>query len=244
MKKSLNSNILKLIAIIAMTIDHIMWVVFPNYSYNPIVIILHIIGRLTCPIMCYFIAEGFHYSKNINKYTLRLFIFALISHIPYVAFSIHYIDYKSFIPFYYGSIFDQTSVIWSLFCGLLMLRIHESEKIKHTSIKVLLILLLCVIAFPSNWSCIGSLCILAFGTNRNNFKVQMLWMIFYVFLYALVYFIFLDKVYGILQMGVILAIPILYMYNGKRGSNPKINKIAKWLFYIYYPLHLIILALF
>ena len=45
-----------MIAIIAMTIDHI-----------------------ACPIMCYFIAEGYHYTKNINKYTRRLFVFSLVS---------------------------------------------------------------------------------------------------------------------------------------------------------------------
>ncbi len=41
---------------------------------------MHIIGRITCPIMCYCIAEGYHYTRNIRKYTARLFVFALISH--------------------------------------------------------------------------------------------------------------------------------------------------------------------
>ena len=110
--------------------------------------------------------------------------------------------------------------------------------------KPILIILICIITFSSDWSCIASLCILAFGTNRNNFKTQMLWMIFYVSLYAIVYFFALDKMYGILQMGVILAIPILKMYNGERGINPKINTIIKWVFYLYYPLHLFILGIF
>ena len=73
MKKGLNSNALKMIAIIAMTIDHIAWLVFPDYPHEVLPVILHIIGRLTCPIMCYFIAEGYHYTKNIRKYTCRLF---------------------------------------------------------------------------------------------------------------------------------------------------------------------------
>ena len=69
MKKGLNSNALKMIAIIAMTIDHIAWLVFPDYPHEVLPVILHTIGRLTCPIMCYFIAEGYHYTKNIRKYT-------------------------------------------------------------------------------------------------------------------------------------------------------------------------------
>ena len=71
----------------------------------------------------------------------------------------------------------------------------------------------------------------------------MLWMIFYVAMYAAVYCFALDAVYGVLQMAVILAIPVLGMYNGKRGQNPHINALMKYTFYIYYPLHLFILGL-
>lgn len=67
MEKKLNANMIKMIAIIAMTIDHIAWYLYPGYPSHPIPVIMHIIGRITCPIMCYFIAEGFHYTKNINK---------------------------------------------------------------------------------------------------------------------------------------------------------------------------------
>lgn len=242
MKKCLDSNILKTIAIIAMTIDHITWLAFPNYPHEALPVLLHIIGRITCPIMCYFIAEGYHYTKNINKYTARLFIFAFISHFAYVFASGEYVDPKSFIPFYYGSVFNQTSVIWPLAWGLVMLRIANSEKIKNQGIKTLLIVLICLITFPSDWSCIASLCILAFGTNRGKLRTQMLWMIFYTAIYAVVYGLAIDPIYGLIQMAVVLAIPFIMLYNGQRGKNPRINKIMKWLFYIYYPLHLAVIG--
>ena len=105
-----------------------------------------------------------------------------------------------------------------------------------------LIIGICLITFPSDWSCIASLCILAFGTNRGNLKTQMLWMIFYVSLYSVVYFFTIDKIYGIIQMAVILAIPVIMMYNGKRGRSQKTNTIMKYLFYIYYPLHLFVIG--
>ena len=241
MKIKLNSNWIKIIAITAMTLDHIAWLVFPGYSKELLPILLHIIGRLTCPIMCYFIAEGYHYTKNIHKYTARLFLFAILSHIPYMLTSINYVDWKSLIPFYYGDVLNQTSVMWALAWGLVLLRIANNEKLKGCH-KALLILLVCILAFPSDWSCIASLCVLAIGTNRGDFKKQMLWTVFYVAIYALVYFFALDKIYGILQMGVVLAIPILWTYNGQRGGNPRINKIMKWFFYVYYPLHLLILG--
>ena len=242
MKAKLNSNILKIIAIIAMTVDHIAWLVFPTYSSDFLPIVLHIIGRLTCPIMCYFIAEGYHHTKDINKYTARLFIFAVISHFPYMLASMNFVDLKSFIPFYYGDVLNQTSVMWSLAWGLVMLRVANSGKIKD-SLKVVLVILICLISFPSDWSCIASLCVMVFGTNRGKFKVQMLWMLFYVAIYSTVYFFALDKLYGIIQMAVALAIPLLAMYNGERGGSPKLNKFMKWAFYIYYPLHLLIIGL-
>ena len=241
MRKILDANMIKIIAIIAMTIDHIAWLIFPGYPCEPLPIALHIIGRLTCPIMCYFIAEGYHYTKDVNKYTLRLFIFAIISHFAYIFASMDFVDFKSFIPFYYGNVLNQTSVMWPLAWGLVMLRVAHSEKIKE-AIKPLLIILICLITFPSDWSCIASLCILAFGTNRGNFKKQMLWMVFYVALYSVVYFFALDKVYGLIQMAVVLAIPVLALYNGQRGKNQAVNKVMKWVFYIYYPLHLLVIG--
>lgn len=240
--KILNSNQLKLIAIIAMTVDHIAWAMFDGYPRALLPLVMHIIGRLTCPIMCYFIAEGYHYTRNINKYTFRLFAFAFVSHFAYIFASNDFVDFKSFIPFYYGNFLNQTSVMWSLAWGLVMLRIADSKRIKSIY-KILLVILICIITLPSDWSCIAALCIMAVGTNRGDFRKQMSWMIFYVALYSLVYFFAIDKAYGILQMGVVLSIPVIAMYNGKRGKNPKINKFMKWFFYIFYPLHLFVIGL-
>ncbi len=243
LKLQLNANKIKLIAIIAMTIDHITWFIFPGYSTEPLAIFLHIIGRLTCPIMCYFVAEGFRYTKNINKYTFRLFLFAFISHFAYIFASNDFVDWKSFIPFYYGDFLNQTGVLWSLAWGLVMLRVIYSNKIKSDTVKIILIAFICVISFPADWSCVAALCILSFGLNRGNFNSQMLWMVIFVGTYSLVYFFTMDKLYGILQMCVIFSIPILRLYNGKLGDNPKINKIMKWIYYIYYPLHLFVIGI-
>ncbi len=240
--KILNSNQLKLIAIIAMTVDHIAWAMFDGYPTALLPLVMHIIGRLTCPIMCYFIAEGYHYTRDINKYIFRLFAFAFVSHFAYIFASNDFVDFKSFIPFYYGNFLNQTSVMWSLAWGLIMLRIADSKRIKLIY-KVLLVILICIITLPSDWSCIAALCIMAIGTNRGDFRKQMSWMIFYVTLYSLVYFFAIDKVYGVLQMGVVLSLPVIALYNGSRGKNPKINKFMKWFFYIFYPAHLFVIGL-
>lgn len=241
----LTANAIKLIAIVAMTLDHITWLLFPGYTTAPLPLCLHILGRITCPVMCYFVAEGYHYTRDVSKYTRRLFLFALLSHCPYVLSSFacaKFVDWRSFIPFYYGDILNQTSVIWSLAWGLVMLRVVNSQKLPDAA-KPLLVVLICPIALPSDWSCIAALCVLAFGTNRCNFKKQMQWMLFYVALYAAVYFFAIDKVYGLMQIAVVLAVPILRLYNGRRGKNAACNRFMKWFFYLYYPLHLTVIGL-
>lgn len=246
-KKPLDQNALKIIAIVAMTIDHIAWAVFPGYSTEPLAIVMHVIGRLTCPIMCYCIAEGYHYTRNVDKYTLRLLLFALVSHVPYMLQSMAFKEYGvlCFIPLATGEgigrFLNQTSVIWSLAIGLVMLRVSDSEKIKPW-LKPIIVLLLCALAFPADWSCIASLCILSIGSNRGEPKKQLVWCLFWVLMYVAVYFFAMSKVYALVQLCVFLSVPLICLYNGKRGKNPTVNKVMKWAFYLYYPLHLAVIG--
>lgn len=128
-RKGLNSNAIKLIAILAMTIDHIAWAAFPGYPRAALPLAMHLIGRITCPVMCYFIAEGYHYTRDVNKYTARLFAFAVISHFAYIFASNDFSGWRSFIPFSGGNVLNQTSVMWSLAWGLVMLRAANSDKL-------------------------------------------------------------------------------------------------------------------
>lgn len=227
LRKELNANQLKLIAIAAMTLDHLIWTLYPGYSTEWFVVLFHITGRLTAPIMWYFIAEGYHYTHDVKKYAARLFLLAAVSHFAYdFCFGI------SFIPFQ-TTAFNQTGVVWSLAWGLVLLYIYDKKNWKNWQ-KIIITIFVCLVTFPSDWSCIATLAILAIGTNRGNFKKQMAHMMFYTFMYAIVYFIFIDRIYAFIQLGTCLTIPLLRLYNGKRGTIKGIGK----LFYIYYPLHL------
>jgi hypothetical protein len=231
-EKGLTSNVIKIIAIIAMTIDHTATIFFPRYSLAIPVLSMHIIGRLTAPIMMFFITEGYHYTKNLKKYLLRLFVFAIISHFAYTfAFG------KSFIPFR-ETVFDQTSILWVLGLGLLALAVYKTDKIKKWLKQIIVFISICA-AFPADWSSPGTLAILYMGRNKDNFKRQMLLLVACIAMYSIGYFIFLNKVYGLMQMLVVLAIPILSQYNGQRGT----WKGMKWFFYIYYVVHLFILGI-
>ena len=230
--KRLNANQIKLIAIIAMTIDHLTWAFFPGLQTVWYIILLHIIGRLTAPIMWYFIAEGAHYSRDIKKYITRLFIFAVVSHFAY--------DFAFGIPFRPLStgIFNQTSVLWSLAWAVVLIVICRQEKIPQWA-KIVSVIAICLISFPSDWSSIAVMAPFFIYANRGKFALQARSIVVWTAVYAAVYFIFIDKPYGLLQMFTFLSIPILARYNGERGS----WKGMKWLFYIYYPAHLIVVGL-
>lgn len=233
MEKKLNANCLKLIAIIAMTVDHIADLIFPGFPAHPVALILHVIGRLTAPIMWFFICEGFHHTGNLGKYLLRMLVFAVISHFAYCfAFGI------SFVPFHEG-IFNQTSVIWPLFWSIVALWAVNTATALRTWQKWLLVLAICLITFPADWSCIAVMAILAMYAHRGSLKKQMGNMMIWVLVYCAVSFFFVNRVYALVQLGVILVWPVLRQYNGQRGS----ARWMKWFFYLYYPAHLLLIGL-
>lgn len=226
-----NANQIKLIAIIAMTADHLTWAFFPGLQAVWYVVALHIIGRLTAPIMWFFIAEGCHYTHSMKKYAGRLFLFAVISHFAYdFAFGI------PFIPLSTG-VFNQTSVMWSLAWAVVLIWVCMQERIPMWA-KIIVIIAVCLISFPSDWSSIAVMCPFFLYAHREKFRLQARDIVLWSFIYAAVYFLFIDRLYGVLQMFTFLTIPILARYNGERGK----WKGMKWLFYVYYPAHLVIIG--
>ncbi|MBR5430132.1 MAG: conjugal transfer protein TraX [Firmicutes bacterium] len=228
----LNANQLKLIAIIAMTVDHLTWTVFPGLQPAWYVVGLHVIGRLTAPIMWFFIAEGCHYTHSMGRYLARLFGFALISHFAY--------DFAFGIPCAPLStgIFNQTSVMWSLAWAAAMIALCRRSDLPRW-VKTGALLGASLIAFPSDWSSIAVMCPFYLYAHRGSFRLQARDIVIWSFIYAAVYFLFIDHLYGCLQMLTCLSLPLLSRYNGQRGR----WRGMKWLFYIYYPAHLFLIGL-
>ena len=233
MKKTLTGDQLKLIAILAMTVDHVADLIYPGFPAVPAAILLHIIGRLTAPIMWFFISEGFHYTHDIKKYLLRLGGFAVISHFAYCfAFGIDPVPFRS-------GIFNQTSVMYPLFVGALVLWLQNSGVGMREWQRTAAVFLLIWSAFPGDWSCIAVLSVVGMYRNRGNLKKQMTAILPWVLLYAAVSFFFVDRAYGLVQPFVFLVYPLLKRYNGQRGK----GKGMKWFFYLYYPAHLAVIGL-
>ena len=225
--KSLSGNTIKIIAIIAMIIDHVGWA-FVNTD-SVAAMIMHTIGKLTGPIMCYYIAEGNHFTRNRKKYVERLVLFVLISHIPYNLF-FNYGREITLLP---------TSVIFTLLCGLLALIVYE--KVDRKLLKWLLIIILVGVTFWSDWSLWGVIFVLSFGIFYGNKQKQLTaYLILNCIKIAIVFYGVGWNYYRLVPVVVspLLVISILNLYNGTKGG----NQYTRWAFYIIYPLQFLLIG--
>ncbi|MPM81320.1 hypothetical protein SDC9_128372 [bioreactor metagenome] len=108
-------DMMKLLAMITMLIDHIGYIFFPDYR------IFRTIGRLAFPIFAYQLSVGYIKTSSLKKYASRLLVFGLISQIPYSFFSP---DLK-FAPF-------NLNIMFTLLTALGILRLYDMgiDKIK------------------------------------------------------------------------------------------------------------------
>lgn len=227
--RPLTATHLKIIAILAMLIDHI--VATSLISHDTVWgMMLRIPGRVTAPIMCYMIAEGFHYTSSKRNYLRRLLLFALISHIPY--------------NLCMSTRFPTTSVMWCLAMGLAALTVVKQENLNRW-VKIGAVGLFCVLSYYANWNFVGVLWIVFFGIFRGDFKKQMVsFCVIGLLLHIIPTFTYLD--YGLAhaqmphwyQLFIFAAVPLLALYNGQKGIGPK------WIspfFYWFYPAHLLLI---
>ena len=240
----MSGNALKVIAIITMTIDHLAWVGIETYEQaeTPAQIFLHCVGRLTAPIMIFFVAEGYHHTHNFRHYLRRLLMLAVVSH-----FAFCYFTMSGFNPLN-NLLFNATSIAWPLLWGLILLKVWDMERLRVGASagmrlarwqKVTVTLVACLLTCTSDWSCVAPLAILMIGRSRGDFYKQMLWMMLIISLYAVAFFIFHSPTYGMVHLACWLAVPLLALYNGQRGR-------CRWLgkfFYYYYPAHMALIGL-
>ena len=112
---SLTSNQLKLLAVLAMAFDHCM-VLFADHSLA-LYALLRMPGRVTAPVMCFLIAQGYRHTSNLKRYIGRLGLMAMVSHIPFcLCFG--------YDPLAFGT---ATDVMWALMLGLIALTICRSQ---------------------------------------------------------------------------------------------------------------------
>lgn len=234
----ISANTIKYFAVFAMLIDHIAWCFVDTNSI--LGIIMHLIGRMTAPIMTYFIVEGYHYTRNVNKYLARLAIFAAVSWIPFL-----FMEYGTFLPFTFvdGNLYFNPAqgVIYTFFLTLLALKTVHSQSLPKPA-KVVLVIGLCMLSSIGDWFFFPIVWALLLDKYRGNFKKQAAAFAISSVVLMTLMIVFLTDGFGNnwFQYGVLLALIPLYFYNGEKGRGGRFNK---WFFYIFYPAHLLILGI-
>lgn len=238
-KTGINADFIKYIAIAAMVIDHIAFCFVDSKSILGFV--MHMIGRITAPIMTYFLVEGFHHTRNLNKYIMRLVIFNLISWIPF-----SFMTSGHLVPIFLNEeghlcVSIQQSVMYTLTLALLALKAIHSDKLDSVS-KILCVLGLCIVSLIGDWSFLLICWALIMDRYRNDFKkLAVLFSVFSIIMSLLSMSVSENGLWECYQFGVILALIPLYFYNGSKDFD---NKFNKWFFYVFYPLHMFVLAVF
>lgn len=209
----LTSFQLKLIAIITMTIDHIGFtLMYGGEYYN----ICRIVGRTAFPIYCFLIAEGFVRTKDVKKYALRLFAFAIVSEIPF-----NLMITGRLFAFRYQNVF------FTLLLGLLLLCWYYYFNTKNNMAVALSgvpVFMAAAHFLNTDYSWWGVMLIFLFYAFKDNKLMAVFFAAVSMLLYG-----------GTERYAVLSLVPIL-LYNGNKGRS------MKYLFYVYYPLHILVLC--
>lgn len=248
MRHKVSGATLKLIAIISMLIDHIGAAVLEpllespnNLTDSQFTTLLHIdyilrdIGRLAFPLFCFLIVEGFLHTHNWKKYFARLCMFAAISEIPFdLAFS-----RTLFAP-------EAQNVFFTLALGLLTIaltnyyheRFNYRNKDNTLNIANLFIYMFATIVTLTSTMVISML--IHSDYNAPGIAAIFIIYIFYPkrkYIGYLIAIAFLTVIVDESEIIALLNILFIYMYNGTKG------KQIKYFFYLFYPVHLTLLAL-
>ena len=206
--------------------------VLQNYSWGfALCFVFRFFGRITAPVMCWFLVQGFVHTSSRKNYAIRLLIFTLVAQIPY---SLVRTDV---------SIMAGLSVIYTLLVSFLMLCVLESKLEKFP--KLVIVIVLIALSIFGDWAFFAPLMVLFFYYFRDDRKRLL---IFYSLASALlvitdVTLLIIQHYYWyqeLWQLGMFLFIPLLLLYNGEPGSR---HPFHKWFFYVFYPAHLLVLWL-
>ena len=217
MKKFLSNFDLKILAIITMTIDHIGAIIYPNIDA------FRIIGRISFPIFCFLLVEGFNHTHNRFRYFIRLLLFAIITQPIYdYAFNNHELN----ILFTFSLSFLLLSSIE--FIKKIINKYNKGiENYLYKTISYLLIyiiFLILSIILNVDYQALGISLVLIFYLSPNILLSLLLYLIIAITLNV-----------NNIQLYSLIAFIFIYFYNGKKGKN------IKYFFYLYYPLHLLLL---
>ena len=226
--KCLSNNTLKIIACISMFCDHLGFLVFPDQ------IIYRIIGRIAFPIFAFMLAEGAFYTKNKIKHLLIIGWLAIIMQIVLFYFT-GMTDFSIFIHFtfsiflirlldYFIDNLKTKSYIYAVlgFLGFILLGSSLYLLTEHTTY------------FFMNYGFIGIMMpVLIYIVKKyvprfKNLIITLLMIILLAYHAKLLNFPINNY--------ALISVLLLQFYNGKRGKLK-----LKYFFYLFYPLHFVVI---
>lgn len=225
----MNNSSLKTIAIVTMLIDHIGAILLPQFF------VLRMIGRIAFPIFAFLLVEGMFRTSDQKRYLTRLFMFALISEVPY--------DFG-----FFNQVFtiEHQNIFFTLFLGLCAMMIVEQvkRKVEDTAGQLIasgfIVVGIGVISefLHTDYGFVGIVTILLFYFLRGD-RVRALLAVggFHIFIgLASAGFPDITNAAYAVQALAALSMPLLYFYNGQKGWS------LKYVFYYFYPVHILVLA--
>lgn len=256
-QKGLSTSFIKTIALICMFIDHfaasVVFCLMSDMSHPfmvkvgewlgtsdafgtyqvllPIYSCMRNIGRVSFPIYCFFIVEGFLRTRSRKKYARRLAVCALLSEIPF--------DLALFGKVFY---FGHQNVFFTLLFGMLAIWVIDTFMNKEGwgKGKKIFLSTLCGFGFYfaaelmfTDYSSFGVTAIVLMYLVRKIAEQK-------IKIWAPIVFAVGTAVLCLLSLGeawAFMALPLFFFYHGKKGWN------AKWFFYLFYPVHLLLLGI-
>lgn len=230
-KRGISGSTVKLVGIITMFIDHFAAAVLARvlifqirlYGERPDLLydvyqVLRMVGRLGFPIFCFLLVEGFQKTGNRAKYALRLGLFALISEVPFdLAFSAKILE------------FDYQNVYFTLFLGMLALCAYDF--LSTLKLPAVVRCLLCGAAL-SLFMILAELLNTDYG-GMGVLTITVIYILRRSNALAMAGGCVVLTLMAINELPAFFAIFPAAAYNGKRGLK------LKYLFYAFYPVHLL-----
>lgn len=249
-KRGISGYWLKMIAVITMLIDHTaasilerilmqmpVWGSVTNQNYEDwytFYMVLRTIGRMAFPIYCFLLVEGFYHTRSKGKYAFRLFLFALISEVPFdLVFQQSYFDMS------YNNVFLTLLIgFLTIWAASVIIECTGDEHSAGEKAKWMIVLrgILLVAALT-----VGSLLAELLHTDYGACGVLAIFTMYMLYQQRMLGFavmvLELGLLCGTIEWSAFLMLIPMHFYNGTRGRQ------IKYLFYAFYPAHLLILAL-
>ncbi len=228
----MTASVLRIFALVCMLLDHTYQTILPEHIW------LHCIGRLAFPIFAFQLVEGYRHTSNLKKYAGRLFLFALLSEIPFDLMA-------RGTPFFWG----HQNVLWTMLLGLATLFLADKfrDRLSTPVVRYTAIFLLCFLssfvadALRTDYGSCGILQILifyAFQSKKAFFLTAICTAVLHVLAGSTSLLIF-----GIqlpIQAFAALALALISQYNGAKGKACRAWPLFS---YAFYPLHMLLLFL-